>query len=159
MTDAVQSGQPPGVVRAARWLAHAQRDRARADAMAATDAELSVFCFQQAAEKALKAVLVAAGEPFGRTHSLDRLLVRVGRFAPEFLACPGDPERVSSFVSRFRYPDEGGDDLADPEDVAQARRVAEWLVATAERHLTGPVGELARRILADLTRGGAGGSS
>lgn len=150
MTSVATSGQPPGVLRAARWLAHAQRDRARAGTMAQSDPELAVFCFQQAAEKALKAVLAEAHEGFERTHSLDRLLVRVGRFAPEFLECPGDPERVSAFVSRFRYPDEGGDDLAAPEDVAAARLVSEWLVTAAERRLQGAVSDLAVRILADL---------
>ncbi len=140
---------PIGVLRAARWLAHAMRDRDRAEDLAARgDPELALFCWQQAAEKALKAVLVAAGAPFERTHSLDRLLVRAGRLDAGFLDCPGDPERVSAYVSRFRYPDELGDDAATPEDVEAARLVSAWLVAAAEARLAGPVAELAARIRA-----------
>jgi HEPN domain-containing protein len=137
-------------LRAARWLAHALRDHARAAGLAqAGDAELAVFCHQQAAEKALKAVLVAAGEAFERTHSLDRLLVRVGRLAPGFLECPGDPERVTAYVSRFRYPDEAGEDVATAEDVAAAQLVSDWLVERAKAQLAGDVADWADRILAE----------
>lgn len=150
MTDVESSGQPAGVLRAARWLAHAQPDRARAGAMAGSDPELAVFCVQQAADKALKAVPVKAHEGFERTHSLDRLLARVGRCAPDALECPGDPERVSASVRRFHYPDEGGDDLAVPEDIAAAHLVSECLVAAAERRQQGAVTDPALHILADL---------
>lgn len=150
MTEALPTGEPPTVLRAARWLAHAPRDRSRATSLASTDAELAAFRFQQAAEKARKGVLVAVQEGFERTHSLDRLLVRAGRFAPEFLDCPGDPERVTAFVSRLRDPDEGGDDLVTAEDVAAARLVSERLVDAAKHRLAAPMADLAMRILADL---------
>jgi HEPN domain-containing protein len=141
-------------LRAARWYALALRDRQRASDAAAGDPEAAVFFYQQAAEKALKAVLVRADQAFGRTHSLDRLLVLAGRLDPAFLRCPGDPERVSAYATRFRYPAEDGDDSAHEEDVAAARTVADWLVTAAGEGLAGPVADLAGRMAADRRRGG-----
>lgn len=148
-------GTPSGLTApeldAARWFALARRDLARAEAAAQDDAEAAVFFFRQSAEKALKAALVRAGTAFGRTHSLDRLLVLAGRLDPGFLDCPGDPERVSAYVARFRYSAEDGMDGATAEDVAAARLVATWLAETAERRLAGPVADLAAQILAGRT--------
>lgn len=113
---------------AGRWLAASLRDLDRAEAAVRDDPKLAVFLYQQAAEKGLKAVLWAERTRFGFTHSLDRLLVLVGRKS-QFLACPGDPELVSSFATRFRYPSPSGRDYATEDEVAGAQEVSRWLVA------------------------------
>lgn len=137
------------VFRAARWLARALKDLANGHDLAARgEGELAVFCFQQAAEKALKAVLIDAQVGFERTHNLAALLVPVARLEAGFLDCPGELDRVSGHATRFRYPVDGGPDYASDEEVAAGRLVADWLVARAEARLAGPVADLARQILA-----------
>jgi HEPN domain-containing protein len=139
---------------AARWLATARRDFERAEAVVRTpDPEAAVFFFQQAAEKALKAVLWAEGISFPYTYSIDRLLVLLSARHPGLLRCPGNPERVSGYATRFRYPSPDGHDLARAEDVAEAALVATWLLRECTAALAGTVSDLAAEIEAERRRG------
>lgn len=60
------------------WLRHARSDLAIAAGPRSEDVLTETLCFhaQQAAEKAIKAVLVSRQFPFPRTHSIERLLDR-----------------------------------------------------------------------------------
>ena len=92
---------------AGRWLAYAEDDRRLAKAvLAMTDVKPGQACYhaQQAGEKALKAALILAGVPVGRTHDLVYLggMVPAGwtsRFAPTDLADLG------RWAVEARYPD------------------------------------------------------
>ena len=57
------------------WLAKAESDRLAARRLLETDGPFDAVCFhaQQACEKALKAVLAAAGMEIPRTHNLEDL--------------------------------------------------------------------------------------
>lgn len=77
---------PINLERAARWLARALSDLRNAHDLAGRgEADLAVFCFQQAAGKALTALLVDARVGFGRTHNLAALLVPAARLDAGFL--------------------------------------------------------------------------
>ena len=58
------------------WLARAKSNLAIAANPTAPEIYLEDLCFeaQQAAEKALKALLIARGVPFPRTHAIELLL-------------------------------------------------------------------------------------
>ncbi|HLF95302.1 MAG TPA: HEPN domain-containing protein, partial [Planctomycetota bacterium] len=96
------------------------------------------LCFdaQQAAEKAVKAVLVLQGVDFPRTHQIAELLVlfrQAGHDLPEAVMRAGD---LSDYASGARYPvsDEPVDPIC-PVDEAEYRRavaVADDVVRWAE---------------------------
>jgi HEPN domain-containing protein len=74
---------PEGVVRrlAGEWLAKAETDLLVCERLLAQGAEFSevvAFHAQQAAEKSLKALLVARQVEFPKTHDIERLLELVG---------------------------------------------------------------------------------
>ena len=60
------------------WLKKAESDRLAARRLLEADGPFDAVCFhaQQACEKALKAVLAAAGTEIPRTHNLEELQVR-----------------------------------------------------------------------------------
>lgn len=90
---------------AARWLEQARWDlKSAEDSRAAGNHEWACFQAQQAAEKALKAVLLAAGvaRPFGQ--SIRILLTECERVAPGFAAIRAAAE-LDQFYVPTRYPD------------------------------------------------------
>jgi len=117
----------PGSAR--RWLAYAHGDLALADAGAAAHVPFLLLCFhaQQAAEKAVKAVLVAHGIEAPRTHNLGILFAGL----PVSVAPPEELESMlglSVYAVAGRYPDEIEE--ADRQEytaaVSLARRVVDW---------------------------------
>ncbi len=112
------------------WLSTAKRDLERA----ATSLELgdrgaAVFWAQQAAEKALKALLLAFRGSFPKTHSIRRLVEELGLdlgLSKEELE---DAYELTQYYYLSRYPDivEGV-----PDD-AISRRTAERAVEAARR--------------------------
>jgi HEPN domain-containing protein len=118
------------------WLAQARQDLEKAVAMR----EIGVFdpgdvCAyaQQAAEKALKAVLAAGPDPVPRMHDLLELRARAGigvapHITDEMLVA------VSAQWTISRYPG----DWAEPtdDDALTALCVAEGIVAAAKRIVT-----------------------
>lgn len=121
----------PGV-----WLARAKSNLARAR-VGRTSPEVvwddPCFDAQQAAEKALKALLIALGIPFPKTHDLARLLELI---RPHLPVPPGleDLVRLNPFAVAGRYP--GDLPEATEEDWEEALLLAEQAVAWAERVLT-----------------------
>lgn len=91
---------------ARKWVEQAQYDLETARAMLAAERHLYVlFCCQQAAEKALKALIVErSGEFPPRIHSLPRLAQSCGLSLEEevldFFA------ELSAFYVQTRYPEE-----------------------------------------------------
>ena len=113
------------------WLRRARSNLARAQSGATTPEILyDDLCFdaQQAAEKALKAVLVALRIDFPKSHSIERLigLLRDGGAAvPEDL---NEAAELTRFAVQARYP--GWAEDASREDYVWALelavRVARW---------------------------------
>jgi HEPN domain-containing protein len=121
--EAEEAGSP------ADWLRHARSDLAYATAPRPVGGLLEVPCFhaQQAAEKSIKAVLVALEVGVPRTHNLTTLIEHV----PPSVAVPPDVKDatvLTDYAVSARYPG-----IAEPieEDeyrqaVAHARRVLAW---------------------------------
>lgn len=92
---------------------------------------LEGLCFhaQQAAEKALKAVLVAKGIPFPKTHNIRTLL----DLLPQGIILPPEVEDAASLTDYAvisRYP--GDLESVEEEEYLEAIRLAEVVVHWAE---------------------------
>mgnify|MGYP002763386749 CR=1 FL=1 len=86
--------------------------------------DTAAFLFQQAVEKALKAVLIEKGMGLRRTHNCRQLARETG--APTDIIA--DAAALSEFYVSSRYPDEnGGVTEAEIRDARQrASRVLTW---------------------------------
>jgi len=122
---------------AGRWLAMAADDLGAARLLlASTDigAEVAGFHAQQAAEKALKAMLVAAAADVPRTHDLDRLHSLVCEaVGDERIELPGgdDLAWLTQLGLGGRYPDGTMSTESDRADVQRAIDLASIIVAAA----------------------------
>jgi HEPN domain-containing protein len=113
------------------WLNRARSNLARAKAII-PGVYLEDLCFdaQQAAEKAVKAMLIRRQVTFPYIHDLARLLTlleQVGEAVPDTVKASAD---LTQFATVARYPG-----LAEPvsrEDYEQAVRIAEDAVRWAE---------------------------
>ena len=126
LPDNDQSGSPED------WLRHAHSDLQLARLSPPPGVLLEGLCFhaQQAAEKALKAVLVAQDTPFPRTHSIGRL----AELLPRGISVPREVEDAASltdYAVTTRYP--GVSEPVDEEEYQGAVRLAEEVLAWAER--------------------------
>lgn len=131
---------PPEASDPQAWLARAKSNLARAR-LGRTSPEVAwedpCFDAQQAAEKALKALLIALGIPFPKTHDLERLLALVRPHLP----VPPELEalaRLNPFAVAGRYP--GDLPEAAEEDWREALQLAERAVAWVESLLRPPHG-------------------
>ena len=121
------------------WLRQAHSDLAMA-VYASEGGFHAQACYHcsQAAEKALKAVLLALDQEPERTHSIERLLCAI-----ESLGLETDPLRqlplkpLQRMTTASRYPDgdEAPVDLFDARDGALALEVARAVVAFADQQL------------------------
>ena len=111
------------------WLRYARSDLAFASLDVGPGMLLETMGFhaQQAAEKAIKAVLVhASGTEPPRTHDIGYLLLQV---APSDRPDrPEDIARLTRFAVTFRYPDDIGEMEEEERDeaVALARAAVAW---------------------------------
>ena len=119
-----------GIVEA--WLKFAAVDLAAADAPLGIDRDdidpwVMAFHAQQAAEKAVKALLLSIGIEFPLTHDLATLL---GRLPAAIAGCIA-PEAAGStvFAVGVRYPTAGWDPMATDNGVEHADAVAAVNVA------------------------------
>ena len=117
------------------WLNRARSNLSRAKAKI-PDAYLEDLCFdaQQAAEKAIKAVLLKKGVTFPYVHDLARLLTLLEEVGEEIPAAVRQAEDLTRYAVVTRYPG-----LAEPvteahyqEAVASAEAVVRW----AEERIT-----------------------
>jgi len=116
--------------RARDWLWQAQRDLEHARSVAETYPEWGAFSAHQAAEKAVKALVMSmGGEPWG--HSVFSLLSETGLPLPEEIA--ESARRLDKFYIPTRYPNglpEGAPgEFYSPAEAADAVRFAEAIVA------------------------------
>jgi len=121
------------------WLRAARRDLERAErSLSEDDRAAAAFWAQQAAEKALKALLIAFKGGFPKTHSIRRLFDELGSdlgLSEEEL---WSAYELAQFYSLSRYPDivEGLPDEAISHGTAErAVRTARRVVEAAERAL------------------------
>ena len=117
-----------------QWLRFAQSDLDDALGPPRGRVLLETLCFhaQQAVEKSLKAVLVAQGIPFPRTHILKILI----ELLPSDLCLPADPfdvGKLTDYAVSSRYP--GTEEPVDEEQYREAVRLAESVVTWAEEIL------------------------
>ena len=133
MPPRLRSASDPG-----EWLRHARSNlsRCRAD-RALPEVLFEDLCFdaQQAAEKAIKAVLVLRGRRFPKTHDLAELLDLVTATGvvvpPEVL----EAKRLTPYAVAGRY--RGVSEDASEQDYREALEAAEKAVAWAEGLVTG----------------------
>jgi HEPN domain-containing protein len=122
----------------AEWMSHAESDL-RLARLAAGDQQVrreqACFHLQQAAEKAIKAVLLARRVDFPLTHDIEQLLEiaeESGLDLPEDVRESG---MLSPYAVETRYPGSWFEISAD--DLQQAMRVAEATVCWANSTLKG----------------------
>ena len=116
------------------WMGRARGNLARAKRRAPGD-YLEDLCFdaQQAAEKAIKAVMIERGIEFPYVHDLNRLasiLERDGNTIPEGVRRSGV---LTKYAMMTRYP--GAMEPVSEEEYADAIGIAEAVVRWAEEHL------------------------
>ena len=116
----------------ADWLRYAYSDLELAHVRRESNVLFEGLCFhaQQAAEKALKAVLIAKGVPPPKTHNIRTLL----DLLPQDLVAPQEIEDAASltdYAVTSRYP--GDFESVDEEEYKEAVRSAETVVLWAER--------------------------
>ncbi len=121
-----ESGSP------AHWPRHAPSDLALARAQDRPGVLLEALCFhaQQAAEKALKAVLLRRGIEFPRTHDIEALL----NLLPADVEMTADVEEarvLTQYAVVTRYP--GTEEPLTQGEYQDAMRVADAVVHWAER--------------------------
>lgn len=95
--------------------------------------DTTVYHCQQAAEKALKAVLIQYGESVFKTHDLVALLTKCANHAPVFSEWLEVAATLTPYATAFRYPSDDPDPL--PTDAEQAMRMAIELVDFVENQL------------------------
>jgi len=100
---------------AQRWLLKADEDLAAARLLIAGGLiDPAAFHVQQALEKALKALLVAAGKDIRRTHDLETLAAAANNYWPSLVASLSSFAGVSEWYLISRYPDM--DEIAPTRD-------------------------------------------
>jgi HEPN domain-containing protein len=115
------------------WLRRARSNLALARQPKPEEALWEDLCFdaQQAAEKAVKAVLVLHAVDFPRTHQIGELLAilrQAGHHVPEEL---GRADSLSEYAVTTRYPDAARpvDESEYRQSVELAERVVRWAEA------------------------------
>ena len=118
------------------WLRHARSDLALARSRASEEVLLESLCFhaQQAAEKAIKAMLVGHGAQVPRTHSLRMLVDQLAQLMPVPDAVEACVE-LTAYGVAARYP--GDEEPVEPAEYEQAVALAAQVVAWAQTHVEG----------------------
>ena len=121
------------------WLNRARSSLAKARVgFDEEDVYLEDLCFdaQQAAEKAIKALLIARQVPFPFTHDIGQLLTLVERTGQEIPAAVREAARVTRYAVATRYP--GVLDTVTVEDYEAALAIATTVVRWAEAEINAP---------------------
>lgn len=119
------------------WLRHARSDLALARIEPPQGVLLAALCFhaQQAAEKALKAILLSRGEAIPKTHSIRMLLDRVASHVdvPDAVQ---EAAILTDYAVTARYP--GDTEAVETDEYLTSLRLSETLVSWAERIIPPP---------------------
>lgn len=136
------------------WLLHAKSDL-RAGVVLRADSwvmsEQACFHFQQAAEKALKGVIVKSGVDYPRVHDINellRVLTDIGLKVPKKVR---EADLLSPFAVQTRYPGDLPDIPDDEMDAAEhaATAAVTWAESkiVSKRRKPAPDPNAARRTL------------
>jgi HEPN domain-containing protein len=112
------------------WLLKAERDLASARALGSLPEPLldtAIFHCQQAAEKALKAVLAWKKRPLQKTHNLMVVLDEAVTDCPELESLRGSAKSLNPYATEYRYPGEKVE--PSPDEFEKAFAAAESVVA------------------------------
>jgi HEPN domain-containing protein len=122
---------------AAEWMRRARSSLARAKQPKPDEVFWEDLCFdaQQAAEKAVKAVLVFHRIEHPRTHQLSELLALLASAGHAVSEDVWEGDRLSSYAMITRYP--GSRDPVDEAEYRRAVAVAETVVRWAEEVIHG----------------------
>jgi HEPN domain-containing protein len=130
-----------------RWIRQAEFDMEAAEAnCAATRFEWACFCCQQAAEKALKAVLFGQGRTTGvTTHSVGDLVKACQRVDQSFAKLAVPAKKLDRHYAQTRYPDavngkEIPGELYDVQDYEECKRFAASILTACRNWLGGSSG-------------------
>jgi len=127
---------PPRPESVTEWMSYARSHLAAARAAVGPGILWEIPCFhaQQAAEKAIKAVLISLAIKPPRIHDIGQLLDLVGPSLPR--PTQVDQSRVlTQYAFVTRYP--GGDVPVSKSDYREALRLADAVVAWAEKTIGG----------------------
>ena len=137
-----QEGGPPARASDAGlphwWLEHARRDLALAKLAHESELDFAEpICFhaQQAAEKAVKAVLLDRNVDFPNTHDLGKLVEEVTGRGLALTPNVGRAEELTRYASETRYPH--SQEITD-ENISDALLIAEATVEWAAGLLRAP---------------------
>ena len=130
MSDRPTVASQPGDWRA--WLSRARGNLARARQPKPPEGFWEDLCFdcEQAAEKAIKAVLVARGIRFRKVHDLEELFAEAQRAGVSVPADVRQTVPLSDFSIGVRYPGHGVP--LNERDFQEALSMAEIVVSWAE---------------------------
>jgi len=121
------------------WIKAAERDLERAvDSLSRNDRAAAAFWAQQAAEKALKGLLLVFKGGFPATHSIKRLIEELGMD----LGLSGDELENAYELTQYYYISRYPDIVEGLPDEAISRRAAERAVGVSRR-----IVEAAKRAL------------
>jgi len=125
-------------IEARRWLSRAEEELAVAkwDAQGKFWASACFHC-QQAAELALKAILIREGQRNLRVHSVLGLARRAGAYEPSLRPLESDARRLDRFYVGTRYPNgfDAASDMFDEPAFHEAQAAAIPFVAAARGRL------------------------
>lgn len=117
-----------------RWLEFAREDLAYGVSGMNAHPRPAAWSFQQAGEKALKAVLLAKGLDVPRTHDVAFLLSLLAESIPGAKEVRDAALVLAAITPTSRYPDDGME--IRPQDAAELAHAAQLIVEWAQRQCT-----------------------
>lgn len=107
------------------WTVKAHRDLIAAQRLAPELPDIAIYHCQQAAEKALKAVLAYNDQDPGKTHNLATLIQQVSAYRPQLRSRLEEARFLSKYNIEYRYPVDSSEDLnPTPGELRKAFRFA-----------------------------------
>ena len=114
-----------------KWLKKAEEDLVVAEDELGKIPWVSAFHSQQAAEKALKALITALGKQPPKTHSIEHLLLLIEESGID-ISDVREATSLSDYAVEARYP---GLEEPTPEDAKEALRIARETLEWVQRKL------------------------
>lgn len=118
------------------WLAKARRDLDSARRLLSDTPpyrDTAAYHCQQAAEKAIKAVLCARGTPFPRSHDLTMLVSLAADALSDVHRLADGAATLTPYATLYRYPDAVME--PDDADVAEAMAMAYAFLRAAQDYI------------------------
>ena len=115
-----------------KWIAQAERDFETAKYnLDGGKTEAGIFFLQQAAEKALKSLLIEKTGEFPKVHDL----VRLGKLANMSSELLKDCEKLTLVYTETRYPDIPEEEYAK-EEIAEYQKISEEIIKWTKKQLS-----------------------